>query len=162
MEQFYKLKNKTDLVDKLKRFIANPTVTWYSKNAFEVAVVPRFIIESDKVICALIDEFKAQPAILKMNPMVFYRFHVDEFRNAALNLLVDGWDSETFYGEPTSNEELMQITQLHYEPNCMYLLNTSIPHCVINKQNQRFVFSLGFNSPLTYDLVANFCKEQGL
>lgn len=162
MEQFYKLKNKTLVVDSLKKFIVDSRVKWYTKNAFDVAPVPMFIVETDQTICSLIDRFKAQPVILKMNPMTFYRFHIDEFRHAALNLLVDGWDSETFYGEATDNEELMSISKLEYEADSMYLLNTRLPHCVINRQNHRYVFSLGFNYPLTYDEIAAFCREQSL
>jgi len=162
MDSFYKLTNQTNLVDTLKRFIQDPRVNWYTKNAFDVAAVPRFVVESDATIVKLMERFDARPAILKMNPMTFYRFHIDEFRNAALNLLVEGWDSETFYGEPTDNEEIMSISQLVYEPNCMYLLNTKKPHSVINKNNPRYVFSLGFNDPLTYEQVVEFCKEHAL
>lgn len=162
MERFYKLKNKTTILPALKSLIANTSTSWYHKNAFDIAMVPKSITETDPTVTKLIERFNAQPVILKMNPMTFYRFHVDEFRNAALNLLVDGWDSETFYGEPTDNEELTALTALTYEQEYFFLLNTGKPHCVINRNNPRYVFSLGFNDPLTYDMVVNFCREKDL
>lgn len=94
--------------------------------------------------------------------MRFYRFHVDDFRGAALNLLLDGWDSQTYFSNTEEDPYLTEITELKYAQNKMYLLNTQIKHAVVNKNNLRYVLSMGFNQPLTYDEVKRFCVENNL
>jgi hypothetical protein len=119
-------------------------------------------VKDDPVTVKLMNQFKAVPIIFRLPPWQFYRFHTDEIRSCALNMLLVGTDSQTYYGTESEEEEVMNIRELNYEPDCYYLLNTHEKHAVINRNNLRYMFSLGFNVPLSYTQVKEFCEANDL
>jgi hypothetical protein len=162
MEQFSKLTSASTCRIQLTEFATSNSTKWIHKNAFDIAMVPKYIIENDTVVVKLIKEFNAVPVIFRMPPWQFYRFHTDAIRSCALNMLLVGADSQTYYGTETNDEEVLNIRELNYEPDCYYLLNTHQKHSVINRNNTRYMFSLGFNEPLTYNIVKEFCEANNI
>lgn len=161
MEQYIKL-NATSKSRLLLTGIAkSPHTNWRRKNAFDIASVPVTALSSEPII-GLIREFNGVPIIFRMQPWQFYRFHVDAARSCAINLFLEGVDSETYYGVGTADEEILNITELRYERDRYYLLNTKQKHCVINRDNVRYMFSVGFPDTVNYETVRDFCLENKL
>jgi hypothetical protein len=160
MEQFIKLNSTTNLVSALSDFSLNHSTSWIHKNAFDIAMVPLYLAHGDSVFSQLITKFKAVPIIFRMQPWQFYRFHIDAARYSAINVLISGKDSQTYFGADTGDEELLNITELNYDDNCLYLLNTRVKHGVINRQNTRYMFSLGFNEE--YREIKKFVEDHRL
>ncbi len=158
MENFIKLKTQSTLKNSLLNF-AESNKNWIHRNAFDLIVVPLYLVKDDPVVGKMVNHFNVKPVIFKMKPWQFYKFHVDAVRNCALNLFLSGEDSQTYYGEPTEDEEIMNIVELVYDPDCYYLLNTKTKHAVVNRNNVRYMFSLGFDSTVEYQTVRTFCLE---
>ena len=146
----------------LIKFIHSPQTVWFDTHGFTVARVPAGIYNKDSTIAKLVKQFKADPVILKMHPMIFYRFHIDAFRQATVNMLLEGFDSHCYYGSPYKHEELMQLEELVYKEKKLYLLNTQTPHAVLNKSQPRTLFSLGINQPYTYTQVKEYINDNRL
>ena len=146
----------------LIRLIHNPNQHWFDTHGFTVTQVPEHVYSKDATILALVKEFKAEAVILKMSPMIFYRFHIDEFRQSTVNMLLQGYDSHCYYGTPTTHEELMKLEELVYEEKKLYLLNAQLPHAVLNKSQPRYLFSLGINRPTSYEQVKQYINDNKL
>ena len=162
MEQFSKLTTISTCKSKLTEFAISNSTTWIRKNAFDIAMVPKYLINDDIVVMKLMEQFNAVPVIFRMPPWQFYRFHTDAIRSCALNMLLEGKDSQTYYGTETNDEEVLNIVELNYEADCYYLLNTHLKHSVVNRNNTRYMFSMGFNTPLDYTTVKEFCRANNL
>ena len=146
----------------LIKLIHTPNIYWFETHGFTVTKVPEHIYTKDPVILALVKEFQADPVILRMDPMIFYRFHTDAFRQCTVNMLLEGSDSECYYGTPSKHEELMKLTELVYETKKLYLLNTQLPHAVLNKSQPRYLFSIGINRPYSYAQVKQYINDHQL
>jgi hypothetical protein len=78
-------------------------------------------------------------------------------------MLITGWDSHSFYGTPKAgSEDMFYINRVIYEPKGYYLFDTKQLHSVLNFDEPRIVFSLGFNPPATYQEVRDFIIEHNL
>lgn len=86
--------------------------------------------------------------IFKLPPHTYYPFHVDAWRGAAFNLLLNEQiDSVTLFDAGPFRARQIHIVELKYEPNTFYLLNTKKRHAVLNKDScDRFVLSVGVES----------------
>lgn len=161
MEQFIKLNATSKSRLLLSGFAKNSYTIWKKKNAFDIAIVPGGLLVDDPIL-ELVKKFKGVPIIFRMQPWQFYRFHTDEDRSCAINLFLEGVDSETYYGVDTADEETLNITELRYEIDRYYLLNTKQKHCVVNRDNVRYMFSVGFPDTVSYETVRDFCLENKL
>ena len=159
-EYYLPLKNPASNRKELLAFAKSYT-RWARKNAFDVALVPDSMI-ADNHLMELIKKFHAVPVIFRVPPWQFYRFHTDARRSCAINLLLEGDDSNTFYGTETADEEVLDIVELKYDLDCYYLLNTHLKHAVINKNNTRYMFSMGFPDTLSYQDIKTYCLENNL
>jgi len=139
-----------------------PNQLWFNTHGFTVTKVPERVYSKDATILALVKEFKADPVLLKMPPWIFYRFHIDALRQCTVNMLLEGRDSNCYYGAPTDEEELMKLEELVYEEKKLYLLNTQVPHAVLNRSQPRYLFSLGFNRPTSYEQVEQYINDNKL
>lgn len=156
MDKFIQLSTGSTCTAEILKF-AESNTNWLHKNAFDLVVVPFHIVDNDSIIKRISNKFNSTPVIFKMSPWQFYRFHTDAVRGCALNLFLSGSDSQTYYGEDTPDEEVMTITELNYQKDCYYLLNTQIKHAVINRNNVRYMFSLGIGAD--YAATRDFCLE---
>jgi hypothetical protein len=161
-EYYLKLNSNSKLKDTLIEFAKKPTTKWIRKNAFDIAIVPQSLIVNDPVVQEISKRFNSTPIIFKLMPWQFYRFHTDAARSCALNMFLDGEDSQTYFGESTDDEEVTSITEIVYEKNYFYLLNTHMKHAVINRNNIRYMFSMGFDTSVDYSVVKKFCCESNL
>lgn len=159
MEQFVKLNLTSNNRINLLNFVKDNT-NWIHKNAFDISLVPLNLL--DNFLLKFKYQFFGVPVIFKMQPWQFYRFHIDESRSCAINLLIEGTDSNTYYGEETNDEEILNIKELNYQEDSYYLINTKLKHCVINRNNVRYMFSMGFPSNITYEQVKLFCQNNNL
>lgn len=160
MEYYIKLNTASAIRLPLTLWVKNNNI-WIHKNAFDIALVPLNLLGC-KTIQQLTNKFKATPVIFRMQPWQFYRFHTDAARSCAINMLLEGTDSNTYYGSETDDEEVLNIQELNYEIDRYYLLNTHEKHCVINRDNVRYMFSLGFPTDVNYAVVRDYCQEHGL
>ena len=131
---------------------------WFSSNGFDILKIPNNLL--DTTLLKIKFKFNGSAIVFKMNPNTFYRFHTDERIQCAINLLLTGLDSNCYYGDQTDNEEVIEnVTELKYESDRYYLLNTRKKHAVRNGNNVRYLLSMGFNN-YDYDTVKKYCQDQ--
>jgi hypothetical protein len=158
MSYFYELNIKCTINEKLCDFVTQ-SQKWQVKSAFEYIEIPNNLIQMDQTIKYFVNEFNAEPLILRMSPNTFYRFHIDTSRTCAVNMLISGSDSNCYFGQVSENEEIIKnVTELKYSPNQYYLFNTKEKHAVLNKNNFRYLLSLGIYK-LDYETVYNKYKK---
>lgn len=169
MEQFYKLKTQSTIYDDIVEYLRIvDSAKWFNAYSFDILNIPDEIALRDPVIAKIhkkfpVESFKTRPVCLKMGPNILYKLHEDTVRLAAINMLITGWDSHSFYGTPKEgSEDMFHINRVIYEPKSYYLFNTKQLHSVLNFNEPRIVFSLGFNPPYSYEDVLDFLKEEGL
>jgi hypothetical protein len=85
----------------------------------------------------------------------FYNWHRDSFRYTAFNILLHGDDDYlTIFSHETPPSDKLQLsmfiykpmTRLIYEPGYFYLLNSQIPHMVINYgKTDRYLLTIASN-----------------
>jgi hypothetical protein len=160
MEEFLKLKIKSNNRGLLLNYVKNDKISWVHKNAFDLKIIPFSMLDYQLQIIKR--KFDVTPVIFKMDPWKFYRFHVDASRSCAINLLLEGAYSNTYYGCETEDEEVLDIKELKYDLDIYYLINTQIKHSVVNRNNTRYMFSIGFPSSVSYNEVKKFLIENNL
>jgi hypothetical protein len=99
-----------------------------------------------------------------MDPKNYYGFHVDALRHVAVNMMLEGSDSYTMFGEKTASAEVTKIEQLMYEDSSYYIFNTSKPHAVLNlSDNTRYLLTVGIiDLEVDYETVKEFCIQHNL
>jgi hypothetical protein len=157
MEQYIKLNSICNTRLSLLHW-AKSSTNWRYKNAFNLAVVPQHLIV-DTALKTLMNKFGGTPVIFRMDPWRFYRFHTDAARSCAINMLLEGTDSNTYYGTETEDEEILIIDELKYQMDNLYLINTHLKHSVINRTEVRYMFSMGFKEDVSFDQVKTFCQS---
>jgi hypothetical protein len=146
---------RTELLD----YIENAD-GWFVSNGFNILRIPDRVL--DIKILKLKLKFDGTPIVFKMMPNTFYRFHTDENRQCAINLLLTGFESNCYFGEQTSNEEVIEnVTELKYDQDKYYLLNTRKKHAVRNGKDIRYIISIGFNS-YDFETVNSYCRDNNL
>jgi len=165
-ECFYELKTPCSIYDQIAGCIDMPDAKWFNQYSFDILVLPEMLIRSDPVMAALYNEFdikSTSPVFLKMGSNLHYKFHKDTVRTCAINMLMTGWDSHSFWGRPyETGEDLHHIKELKYKPRHYYLIDTKTEHAVLNFNEPRVVFTLGFNPPYTFDIVKEFIMDNNL
>lgn len=97
--------------------------------------------------------------VVHMKPHSIYDWHVDSARTVAINMLLTAHDSShSIFGK--SREGMIVNTQeLKYKPHTMYIFNTQIEHMVINWEENRYLFTIEFKDPISYDELVHWAKE---
>jgi len=113
---------------------------------------------------ALNKRFTIKPGIFKMDPMNYYTFHTDASRHVAVNMLLEGPNSYTMFGEKTISAEVTKVEQLVYEESSYYIFNTAKPHAVLNLSDKtRYLLTIGIiDFDVDFDTVKDFCIQQNL
>jgi hypothetical protein len=94
-----------------------------------------------------------------MPAWVYYSMHTDTHRSCAINLSLHEYDSTTFFNVGRFRRNQVHIHELKYEKDTYYLFNTRVRHAILNKDNDRYVVSIGFNN-ISYDnLLDNIIKN---
>jgi hypothetical protein len=159
LDLYYKL----NLVDTFTNQLinhANNCQDWFSSNGFDILKIDKTIFKNSNLFY-LIQKYNAVPLILKTLPMTWYDWHTDSTRQCAINLLLTGYNSHCFFGNRESRD-LVHLTELTYEPNTYYLLNTQTKHAVLNFTETRYLLSIGFNSPASYREILKYCVDNNI
>jgi hypothetical protein len=162
---YFKLNSRSNIKDELLEAVQKSVPEdWMLLRGFNVMAAPMHILKKDPLVQKLATSFAIKPGIFKMDPVNYYAFHTDASRNVAINLLLEGPDSYTMFGEQTSSIEVMKVEQLIYDDSCYYVFNTANPHSVLNlSKNTRYLLTIGITTPgIKYEDVKNFCIQQGL
>lgn len=160
MNLFYKLNFVNyNLVESIKKeaVVRND---WFESNGFDLLKLDKRMFFKTSLL-DLILQYNGKAFCIKMNPMTWYDWHVDETRQCTINMLLEGTDSMCFFGDRQSRD-IVNLTELPYEIGSAYLLNTQVKHAVLNMSNYRYLLSIGFDKPYTYDSILNYCTTKKL
>jgi hypothetical protein len=158
---FYKL-NALDNLAFIKDEITKKSDQWVRRFNFDVLQISPYKFVNHSLF-ELIIKFKGKPVILKTDPMYWYNWHTDSIRKFSINSFIDGPDSRCFFGETEDTDSvLVKLTELVYEPGRYYLFNTQASHAVLNGNNTRYILSIGFIDPYTYQDALAYCQENNL
>ena len=98
--------------------------------------------------------------IFKMKPKTFYVPHTDTNRTHTINLLLnDECESTTFFVKDEFRPSQVNVEFLEYDKDKYYVLNTQELHSVVNKNQDRYVFSFG-NNKISYDEVVKSVDKE--
>lgn len=108
------------------------------KYAIDTLAVPlNLILESSLLLKHIHKKFPFKRATLfSMVPNSAIHLHTDPLRNVALNMLIDGYNSNSLFFNGRNFKELV------YKPNTFYVIDTSVPHMVLNYTEHRYVLTL--------------------
>lgn len=110
---------------------------------FLMVEAPSEIIRKDPLISLLLDQGWNKPYIFKSYPNSYYQFHIDKAnRPVAINLLLKSADSTTVFLGDKIHENQFEVLRLNYEPDTLYLLNTTKHHAVLNFDQERYLLSI--------------------
>jgi len=130
---------------------------WFFNTGFDILKIPNDLLDTN--LLSLKTALNGNVVVLKMVPRTFYRFHTDTSRYCAVNLLLTGFDSNCYFGDQTADEEVIEnVTELQYDPDRYYLLNTRKKHAVRNGNEIRYMLSMGFNDH-KYEIVKKWCED---
>lgn len=138
---------------------------WKDSNGIERIELDVEDFAGDPKIVELIEHFdcKAQRklSVFRFKPHTCHAWHVDLQRFAAINMLLDGPDSITLFGQRALGINLSNIEKLYYWPNRYYLLNSKKQHTVINFANTRYLVSIGIPEEFSFADVQAYIEREG-
>ena len=133
---------------------------WFNYLGFDIQLFDKSLIEkipSIKLINKIVNIDRI--VILSMPEMSSYNWHIDDHRNATLNLLINNHKtSYCMFGRPIDYSK-HKIVRLDYEPLHFYLFNTKMEHMVVNHGPQRYMLSMQFGSPLKFNEIQEEIKN---
>ena len=162
MHNFFKLTHKFQSLPDVRAFLHEPAQLWREVGyGFSVLKIPAHVIKDD-VFNEIIATFNITPVVLRTPAKFWYKWHIDTDRAAAINVELYSENSHTVYGVPTDIENRIDIEELIYEEGAAYLLNTQSSHSILNLGPERYVMSLGFRSPNTYESIREFIVRENI
>jgi len=152
----------------IQEYIESAGSDFFDFNAlrgFGKGIIPTEILNQDPVIKQILDNTPCNMGgmVFHMNPWTCYEWHCDGIRGCAINMLIKG-QGHTYFGNKI-NKYLHQIDELVYEPNQLYLFNTTVEHTIINEHQERWMLSIGFDKSeesLDYHELHAMCQSLGL
>jgi hypothetical protein len=160
---FIKLHARCQILPELREFTKTAEVQLSENFGFTHRKVPRELLAADPFMSRMAEEFDGDCTILGMDPSSLYSWHVDTHRRCAFNVPLHRVPSHTFYGETTRSPLILTTTELPYDDDSFFLLNSKARHCIVNFDQPRFMVTLGFyrNQP-TYREMRQFCEDNNL
>ncbi len=161
---FYKLNQPfTSAPRVLEYMAARPTSDWTARGyGFDMMDIPRAII-TDSFYSAIHSKFPLIPHLFRVKARFFYKWHVDAKRLAALNILLINEHSHTVFSDcADQHDNKCNLTELVYEKDGVYLLNTQQQHAVMNLGSDRILLGMSFATNPTYADVMSYCAALGL
>lgn len=159
-EYYYELAIKDNIRDPLLNY-AKVNNNWRFHRDFFTTRAPSNILQNT-VLNDLILKFSAEPTIFKMEPNTLYTWHTDATRSCAINMLLDGNDSLSLFGELTGGHHLWKFFEVPHGNNRFFLVNTLKNHAVLNRSCTRYMLSVGFYLPNTFESMREKCQELNL
>lgn len=146
------------ILDKVKN---SPDTRWHSilDQSLHRLTIDDF--KDDSNISKIINDLGAHNrlSVMRLFPNVSSVWHQDKVRSAAINMLLDGFDSFCAFGESTSSYTYSNVHKLEHEPNRYYLLDVKKSHSVYNFTGMRYLVSIGLEQPY-YEVVEYLNNHQ--
>ena len=122
---------------------------------FLVTEVPDDLVDQDNTLRVLRTKYPFKAGITAMVPYSVYNWHIDERRDGTINMLLTDERSHCLFSKEIGTQVSNIDEELIYLNRVMYIFNTQTPHMVVNLEGIRFMFTLEFESKVTYnDLVS--------
>lgn len=142
IQEYFDSQNKESLTTDL----------YYGFNALRF---PLEILLQEPLLKNIHEKFPIQTGgYVKLDPNRCFRWHTDIKRKVAINMLLNSEiHSHTLFGQLLDNDELhyqYETVELKYEENTLYSFNTAIEHTVVNFEKTRWLFTVEFDSCVTY------------
>ena len=129
---------------------------WFNYLGFEIQLINKSLIDRIPIIQSINKIIEIDRIVLLAMPEEStYNWHVDDHRNATLNLLINNHEtSYCMFGRPIDYSK-HETVLLKYKPLNFYLFNTQVEHMVVNHGPQRYMLSMQFSSPMKFDSIKN-------
>jgi hypothetical protein len=160
IENFYRLQSTSTITQHLKNKISSAKEEdWIELLEMSCLLlsIDDFITETKLV--KFINDMKCHEkiAIYRFAPNTCYKWHIDHpGRKCSINMLIEGYDSMTVFGEPARNGRFVNLSKLEYYPDSYVLLNVHKFHTVFNFSEHRYVLSIGIPATATYADVKQY------
>lgn len=157
--KFYECLTKSVLTEyMLEKIRQTNEAAWFHHLDMNVMLLsPEDFIEDPKLL-DVINQFGCHKklAIFRFKPNTCYQWHIDSTRYASINLQLSGADSLCVFGEYGEPRKINHLEKLIYNKDKYYLLNVSKIHTVFNFNNTRYLLSIGFPIPHTFEDVKKY------
>jgi hypothetical protein len=150
---FFKIPYKSTIFNDIYKYLETNTDEWVWYKEFNIKVIPQILLLNDPFFKFLKSHCNFMGGVLNIAPNICYSFHTDDDRKASINMLLSNSPSHCIFSPTRINDRLLNIVELVYEPETYYVLNTTVPHMVINFNLPRFMFSIQFLQDISYDDV---------
>lgn len=133
---------------------ASPWALYYN---FTAKPISMNVLTQDPFLYWLSERYAYKAGILKMEPYHQYDWHIDDRRGVGINMLLSFNGTSVCMFSPEPKKLVKNIYPIIYTPNTYTVFNTQLPHCVINFNEPRYLFSIEFDmgkDELTY---VNLC-----
>jgi hypothetical protein len=70
-------------------------------------------------------------------------------------MMIDHVNSHCLF-TPEAEARVSEISELNYEPKTYHIFNTQVAHMVVNLEGYRYMFTLEFGVPVTYENLLDF------
>lgn len=134
----------------------SPWVPYYK---FMVKPVSPDLLNQDPFLAWLGTKHAFIGGVIKMEPYTQYDWHVDTRRGVGINMLLTARDSSLCMFTERPSDLVKNIYPLHYQEHRYYLFNTQQPHCVVNRKDTRYLFSIEFGANKDYLSFNDLKKE---
>lgn len=167
LPRYQALKEKSQSAEVLLDFAKSTAVFSEVHGGIIAAPVPVDLLRKDAGIMKLIDRFSIQEhnrvSIFKFPPNTCYHWHMDGIRSCAINMLLSGFDSKTYFGRRMGGGKYVaDLESLPYQSHTYYFFNTGVMHTVFNFSEERYLLSLGVPQTFTRETVYDFIQFSGL
>ena len=162
---YKKIKMKSIIVSKNYKRLIDEAI-WSFDDGWRNFSIPEFVWNTEPLLKTINKQFPIKRCvILEMPANSLYNWHTDFVRGASINMKLIMQDrNHTFFGDPI-DQFSDHVVELDYEKDTFYLFNTQHKHCVINFENDRYMFSVEFKQnkeELNYFTIYSWCQENGL
>ena len=153
--------NKTispNLLEYITNFVNSKNLKFWnrsdSRSFWQLQIDTASIRGLDSTLDNVIHEFgNISISLLYTQPWTYIHPHKDKYRKCAMNAVLTESPSTTFWLTGNRRTDQDHIIELDFKLNNYYLLNTSIMHGVINRNNPRLSFSMDFSIDVDYNFI---------
>jgi hypothetical protein len=153
----YEVVNQSEIICALTCIAADEN-EWQPYYNFKAKHVPMEVLLKDHFLQWLDSRYGFKAGLLMMEPFTQYDWHVDDRRGVGVNLLLSYEDRSVCMFTDDANALVKDIFPYTYRPDTYVIFNTQVPHCVINFEKPRYLFTIEFNkdkTELSFDDLIN-------
>jgi uncharacterized protein (DUF4213/DUF364 family) len=161
---FSTLRVKSNITQKiLDKVKSEPESSWVTILDLSLCQLHIDDFAEDPEMVKVINHFKLADklVVFRFEPNVCFKWHKDNSRCTAINMLLEGFDSFCAFGTPDINNSYSNIRKLVHEPNVYYILDVTKHHMVFNFSQKRYMLSMSM-SDIPYPIALKYLREQNL